>query len=383
MNAKPLQLTLVAWLAAGVACAADLTLREQVLPVGAVIRLGDVADIADADPDAADRLAALPLMPAPAPGTTTMLTAQGVRELIAASGFELNDLRFFGAIRIVVGDPPREAAPEPRPTFVAESDTSPPTPPTKAEPRRTTGYRLAPSPATQRPSLSQSAIERLRSDLSERIAEFAVDALGEASVEAALDRVEPRRLRLLSEATSPLTVVATGRIAIGKNRFLISFDTADGPVRFPVVADLQRATPVVVAVRNVPRGALLTRADVQVRSLPRDTRLRADELPLGTVDDVIGREAVRSLRAGAVLTDANCLPPVLVRRGDQVTVMAGGGGIRIRMAAKARANGRLGEIVPIETIETRDQLSARVVGRRELAVLSATGSAGDLASAID
>ena len=88
---------------ASVGHTADLTLLERVNDFGAVIRLGDIADIAATDSAASARLADLPLMPAPAPGGQATITAQGVRELIVASGVDLNTLRFSGAIRIQIG----------------------------------------------------------------------------------------------------------------------------------------------------------------------------------------------------------------------------------------------------------------------------------------
>ena len=57
------------WLAAESATAADIAMRATAAPQGTVVRLGDVADVSAESKQEAERLAAMPLMPAPAPGT--------------------------------------------------------------------------------------------------------------------------------------------------------------------------------------------------------------------------------------------------------------------------------------------------------------------------
>src|SRR6186713_994953 len=90
-------------IAVGLAQATNVTLRERVVPKASVVRLGDVANITSADRQEARRLAAVPLMPAPAPGTERHLRKREVADMIAASGIELSDIRFDGSERVSVG----------------------------------------------------------------------------------------------------------------------------------------------------------------------------------------------------------------------------------------------------------------------------------------
>lgn len=355
----------------GSARAADIVFRAQASPQGALVYLGDLATVTDADPAVAERLSALPLMPAPAPGTRSTVTAQGIRELIVASGGDLNRLRFDGAIRIELGSA-SPLSPAPAPAAAPKTFVEPAAP-ARASRQRSGFRRAAPSTTTKRPTwrpVPAGAAAKMTDELQSQIAEFARQQTGDAMLQALAPEVEPRHLSLLSGATTPVSISTTNPVLVGRQRFLVSFDSSDGPVRFPVFADVRPATPAVFLRRAVPRGATITRADVELQPLPVDSSHASSVLPLARLEDAIGKEASTSLRSGSLLTESNCLPPMLVRRGEEVTVAAGGGGVLVRLQAKARSNGRLGDIVPVETYDRRGRLMARVVGPRELAVLS-------------
>lgn len=162
----------------------------------------------------------------------------------------------------------------------------------------------------------------------------------------------------------------TEQLVIGKQRFLVAFPTAAGSVRFPVYATVERIEPVVVAAAPIARGALITHANTRLTVLEDDYRLRPGESLHSDRDAAIGLEAARSLSPGQPLTDANCLPPTMVRRGDVVDVTAGSAGVTVRMKATARGDGRRGEIVEVEALDDRRRLEARVTGYGELAVMS-------------
>jgi flagella basal body P-ring formation protein FlgA len=76
-----------------------------------------------------------------------------------------------------------------------------------------------------------------------------------------------------------------------------------------------------------------------------------------------------------VITDGNSLPPLMVARGELVTVSAGRGAIHVRTRAKAMQPGRYGEFIEVESLDSQERYAARVVGRGSLAVFSAGGAA--------
>jgi len=87
---------------------------------------------------------------------------------------------------------------------------------------------------------------------------------------------------------------------------------------------------------------------------------------LQSADEIRGLVAKRDLAPGEILTGDLLYSPVLVRRGDTVTVKATSGGVTIAATMKARAAGRLGETVVLEHLNGNGTVSARVTGLRTL-----------------
>ncbi|MEM6798962.1 MAG: flagellar basal body P-ring formation chaperone FlgA [Planctomycetota bacterium] len=372
-------------LVASSSIAAEIVLRDRLSTSGSVVRLGEIASVGGLSPAAAERLGRSPIMPAPAPGTMQIVRAEEIRDLLVAQGMTATDLRFAGAARILVSSPADEEAASA--STPAGSDSVPmlmtpdilerPLASLRPAPQQQTGYRLVSEAPPRRPRFrrqpTDSELDKLKANLQEAINAYLRETTGEANLQALSLDLLSRNASSLAQAQGPIRVAMTGEPAIGRQRFLVSFTTADGPVRFPVYSEVQVATPVVVASRPIARGATITAADVRLMPLAEGQRLRGNELAMASVDEAIGKEAGRSIRPGQPLTDANCLAPMMVRRGELVEVIAGGGGVRIRRTLKARVDGRLGETIEVETMEDKQRLQARVVGYRELAVVAAGG----------
>lgn len=93
------------------------------------------------------------------------------------------------------------------------------------------------------------------------------------------------------------------------------------------------------------QGARLGAADVTA-----ETRL-VGGLAVGYVTDLsqLAHGTLRHpLPAGAVLTSDDLLPDLMVRQGEQVTLMASGDGVQVRAAGVALQDGRLGALVRVQ-----------------------------------
>src|SRR5690606_2579142 len=124
------------------------------------------------------------------------------------------------------------------------------------------------------------------------------------------------------------------------------------------------------------RGALVRRSDIELRpftgALPR--------LAVISLDEVVGKEAVQGIRADSLILANQVRSPLLVRRGDRVSVRARAGGVTVRTYAVVQQDGALGDLVSVQTFEGKERYSARVSGMRELEVLAAGASAREVAS---
>jgi flagella basal body P-ring formation protein FlgA len=317
--------------------------------------LGDVADLRGDDPQAVTQLAQLPLMPTP---ESQYVRAQTIRDLLTAHGYDASQIQFAGAEQVLI------TCQHDTPAAVADTGLN----------RPQTGFRQITPNKSQRPRppqpVSAARLDELRIQLAEQIIEHLRSASDEARPWRVAFSLERRRAERLQQAVSPLEVAGGEAPWLGPQRFLVSFSTAGGDVRFPVDAVVSEAPLVVIAKRALQRGDTLTAADIELLPLPERAKLPAQKAAATNVEELLGHEVIGPIRPGEVVTTDMFAPPMLVRRGDTVTVHAGGGGIQIRVLANARVDGRRGEIIEVETPETKERYTARVVGPRQLAVLS-------------
>ena len=117
---------------------------------------------------------------------------------------------------------------------------------------------------------------------------------------------------------------------------------------------------------SLPRGAILTRDD-----LKPVTRNLAELRPgyIAQADEAVGMALRRPLRMGEIL-DTNALKrPTLVRRGEQVQVVAESGGIRVSSKGTALEDGARGDRIRIKNMTSKRVIQARVVAANRVTVM--------------
>lgn len=115
---------------------------------------------------------------------------------------------------------------------------------------------------------------------------------------------------------------------------------------------------VLVAAQAIPSGRAIAAGDVELQR--RDLGLAGDAL--GRVEDVVGQAPRSSLRAGQVLQKRLLQPAQLVRRGDRVTIQAGGAlGIEVTAAGEALEAGARDALIRV-----RNSASGRIITARVL-----------------
>lgn len=188
-----------------------------------------------------------------------------------------------------------------------------------------------------------------------------------AALEDGFDNVEVRvrpldkRLRP-SQCTQPLELVRphTGR-SLGPVSYGVRCDDAT-PWTLYLRADVSAAVEIPVLRAGLPRGALISARDLEMRQR-RITRTTADMIM--DPQAAIGMELKRPLPAGSALQHAQMALPRLVARGQTVTLVAGDGGLEVRMQGKAMGDGAEGD---------RLMVTNQRSGRRVEGVVLADGS---------
>jgi flagella basal body P-ring formation protein FlgA len=174
---------------------------------------------------------------------------------------------------------------------------------------------------------------------------------GQKDIVVTAGRLDPRlrfarcRGPLAASLLSGARLQAQASIAVGCH------DGANWTIYVPVTV----ASRIQVWALKSPQaqGARLSADDVTA-----ETRL-VSGLAAGYVMDVaqLSRSTLRHpLPAGTVLMAQDLLPDFMVRRGEQVSLVAAGEGIQVRAAGVALQDGRYGELIRVQNVS-----SARVV----------------------
>jgi len=115
---------------------------------------------------------------------------------------------------------------------------------------------------------------------------------------------------------------------------------------------------IVIAAEPISRGALI---GVQQLTLGRaDTSRSADEY-FSRVDQVAGQRAKRTIGSQQAVMIRDLEPALLVSRGEQVVLEANRGGVQIRVKALALQDGRKGEQIRVQNLQSKREVYAEVV----------------------
>ncbi len=322
----------------GSAEAAELRLRAQCQSRGGLVTLGDVAEIFATDPRQAETLAALELFPAPAASHQRFVRIREIQDLLLSRGINLAEHRFSGSSRVAI---------------------------------------LGAEPVRAAQQLPLSSAERTRAN--RRIQEAVLQYLQQGgnvsvgrswTVEVELDA---NQVRLAAGAAHAISITGGAAPWTGWQRFEATVQTPEGPVRFPLDAQVAAPPAVLVAARLLPRGTLLRAADGARRhDLPRED----SSAGFHSIDEVIGRETVQAIGEGKMLRPKMVRFPLLVRRRDVLRVTARNAGVLVRTMARARDDGSLGDWIAVESLQDRETYFARVSGLREVEVYARSVRAG-------
>jgi flagella basal body P-ring formation protein FlgA len=167
-------------------------------------------------------------------------------------------------------------------------------------------------------------------------------------------------LRNLPPRWSDMEVAGLTEAVPGKHELLVHLVSEEGDIELPVGAKVERKVEVVVPVRRLPRGHVITSEDVEKRYV-------AGPLQLGELirleEEVVGRQTRLPLPQGRPIASNSVEKPVLVERRDEVEVVARRGAIVVREKVRALDDGGLGDTITVEKLDdSRTRFVVRVTG---------------------
>jgi flagella basal body P-ring formation protein FlgA len=165
------------------------------------------------------------------------------------------------------------------------------------------------------------------------------------------------RLRL-SHCSEPLgTFSPPGRQQSARRTVGVRCE-GDSPWTLYVPVSVEIIKSVVTASRQISKGDILTRADLELQE--QDVaRLRRGYY--NSVDEVLGKKLKRRLRVGSILEPGQLIEPHAVKRGSNVTILADTAVIQVRMSGKAVSHGAVGDLIKVVNHSSNRQIEALVV----------------------
>lgn len=323
------------WLAAGdSASAAIVVLKSTATITGPVVRLKDVAEIVDPDPRLVEQLENIIVTPAPAAGRQMRLPFATIRSRLLAGGVNMAETEFKGSSLVTVR--------------VAEQPTSGSDTVNVAKSVNRAQYDRA-------EKLVRGAIERQLNLLDRTLGGVNIHVQLNASdvpliISGYVSGYEVRNIDPYSRVNQQVLL----RVA----------DRDKKPYEIHVGCRIEPHPIVLVAKHTITRGQVIRAGDVTSR------QVEYGEGFLTRLEEVENSEATRTIRAGDPIRQDDVQAVPLVRSGDIVTVTSRHGAVRVSKPMKARSGGSLGETIKLVHLDSREEVTARVVGVREAETLA-------------
>ena len=200
--------------------------------------------------------------------------------------------------------------------------------------------RAAEAAAAAQMAPRQGRVEAVARELDSRVKLTPCDA----PLEADLPYASTRKVRITAEVRCP----------------------GSEPWKIYVPVQLEIWQQVLVATGPLPRGKLLTAADMILAERTVTQQARGFVLD---PEHAVGYRLKRALSEGDVITPGVIVSPPLIERGQNVTIEAAAGGLRVQMAGVALEDGLAGEVIMVENRESGRKVEGVVRSGKTVEVL--------------
>lgn len=325
----------------GVICAetAVIRIQKQVTVKAGFVKLKDVATIQENDEKLRSRLEEIVLTPTPPSGRKTRLRFDTIRLRLNALGFDMTEIEFQGNSSVTVYG------------FGKNNPNI-----------RLTAGQIRLKNARQRKTV-QLAEENVQREVGNYLRRIAPE-LGIVKLELDL---KPGDVTKILKSEIPGWDISGGappwdRPQLFRIRFLDEYEIVQ-TINISVKVSPQPA--IVVARYDIPRGQILTRKDLEL------TQVANVKEGIVRIEQVLGRETVKTLRREKPIRPNDIKKVPLVRRGDIVTVISQFGGIRAERNMIASDEGGMGDVIVVTTTDRKEKVFATISGLRTAAISAA------------
>lgn len=163
-------------------------------------------------------------------------------------------------------------------------------------------------------------------------------------------------------------VIRNLRIDRRSGRFsgLLTAPGANPPVRLNLYGRIQNIVAVPVLTRRIRKGAVIRDADVEIRKIVGSG---VPQYALLERSEIVGMAARYTLRPGVTIRKSDVRQPILVNRGDLVTMEIRTPYILITARGRALDSGARGDTIRLRNTQSKKTLEAKIVGPGRVTVM--------------
>ncbi len=168
----------------------------------------------------------------------------------------------------------------------------------------------------------------------------------------------------MKDCPDDLEVELKSRNSIGRVNIRVSCNEQNPwSLYVPVDVDLYR--PIVTTITPVAKGEQLTRAELEMREMDIS---QLNGTYFTRMDEVIGMQAKRPIRADKPVIANYLEPPLLIKKGEQVQMTARSGGLVVKIAGVALMDGHKGQQISVRNNQSKRVVEARVSGPGQVSI---------------
>ena len=335
---KYLACTIATILFATLCGAAEIRFNPDGQSSGSVVLLGDIAEITYTAGERNGNLASVRLFQAPVSGGQKIVTASQIRDLLSDQGVSSLDHTFSGAGQITITGPQNAA--------------------------------LNTANAKRRLVANSRDAKKIEDELIETLTTYLDRCTTNGQPENRIPweikiKLNAEQINTIANGGTMIAMYGGSNPLVGKQEFQVELEGIDAATgrrtlaRF--FADIALPPRVVTAKHSIARNKILNENDLVI-AYRKDVK-GGDYY--GDVKELVGKSVVNNIRDDAVITSKMVQNPILVRKGDVVTVYAKAPGVMVKVSAKAIDNGSLGDLVTLQRLQTRTEKGRNAAAARE------------------
>jgi flagella basal body P-ring formation protein FlgA len=113
---------------------------------------------------------------------------------------------------------------------------------------------------------------------------------------------------------------------------------------------------------RIAQALIRRRALIDDSSTTIETRWLSPVTSIADPEKSLGQASKNNIDRGTIILDSMVQSPVLIERGETISVKSITGSVSVGMIARAMSDGRLGELIEIESRDRTQRFTARVAG---------------------